>query len=212
MNRYPWSVFIVVALCAAGLALPVAGQDQPAAPSSQQQEESVADAARRAREVKKTEPQATKVWTDENIPKVPTEEPVAEKAEGEEAAAGTEAGKGMKPAGPEDETKKTAQLEAEWRQKFAEAYKKLEMDEKALDTMQRDLGTKQLQYNNGDPQTAMRDQYERDAGAGGGGEVNTLVQKIDEKKKQIEADKQAIDDLEEALRKAGLPPGWARTP
>jgi len=40
--------------------------------------------------------------------------------------------------------------------------------------------------------------------------LNDLNKKIDEKKQQIEQDKQAISDLEDQLRKDGLPAGWSR--
>ena len=96
-----------------------------------------------------------------------------------------------------------------WRQLFAEAHKKLSDDQKDLDLMERELSLKRQQYYS-DPNTAMREQYQYPSGRGG--EVNDLVKKIDDTKKKIEQDKQAISDLEDELRKAGLPPGWASTP
>jgi hypothetical protein len=210
MRKNPLAFILIGApICAAFLAMPAAAQDVPAA---QPQDDSVADAARRARALKKAEGPAKQVWTDENIPKVPREEAVAEKAEGDSSAATGDAAaadKDAKPTKAEDDAKKAAAKEAEWRQKFADARKKLDDDEKDLDLMQRELNLKRQQYFS-DPNTALRDQYQRDAGPGGGGEVNTLTQKIDDQKKKIDQDHQAIDDLEEGLRRAGLPPGWSR--
>ena len=214
MRKDPMGLLLAAAVCAALLAVPAAAQDtQAPAPSSSQQEMSVAEAARLARQQKKTEPPAKQVWTNENIPQVPREEAVAEKgaeagAEGE-AAPGGEAAKGAKPLSAEDEAKKLAQLEAQWRQKFIDAQKKLDDDQKDLELMERELGLKRQQYFS-DPNQAMRDQYQRDSGVGG--EVNNLVVKIDQQKQKIEADRQAIDDLQDGLRKAGLPAGWSRNP
>jgi len=211
MLRNPLGVILSTAICATVLAVPAAAQTgDNVAP---QQEVSLADAARRAREQKKEAPPAKQVWTNENIPQVPKEEPAAEKAAGEEgnAAAEGDQSKAAKPGKEEEDAKKAAELEAQWRQKFTDARKKLADDEKELDIMQREFGVKQQQYFS-DPNLAVRDQYQRDSGPGGGGEVNNLAIKIEEKKKQIEADRQAISDLEDGLRKAGLPPGWSRTP
>ena len=41
-------------------------------------------------------------------------------------------------------------------------------------------------------------------------DINDKTAKIDAKKKEIEADQQAIDDAQDELRKAGGDPGWAR--
>jgi hypothetical protein len=41
-------------------------------------------------------------------------------------------------------------------------------------------------------------------------DINDKTAKIEEMKKKIEADKQAISDAEEQLRAAGGDPGWAR--
>ena len=206
MKKYRFEFLLSALVCAAGLAVPAWAQEaQAPAPSPQ---ESLADAARRVRQEKKAEAPGKQVWTNENIPRVPREEAKAVEG-GEEAAAAGEGAKGAKPAGGADEAAKSAQAEASWRQKFADARKKLDDDQKDLELMERELGLKRQQYYS-DPNTALRDQYQRDSGPGGGGAVNTLVQQIDEKKKQIEADKQALDNLEDELRKAGLPPGWSR--
>jgi hypothetical protein len=200
MRKNCLGLMITAAFCAAWLAIPLAAQDMEA---SSPQEPSVADAARRAREQKKTEPAAKQVWTNDNIPQAPREVPAEAKA----AAEGGAAEEGAAGAKATDEVKKSAELEAQWRQKFADARKKLDDDQKDLELMERELGLKRQQYYS-DPNTAMRDQYQRDSGSGGA--VNDLVKKIDDQKKKIDADKQAIDNLEEQLRKAGLPSGWSR--
>jgi hypothetical protein len=41
-------------------------------------------------------------------------------------------------------------------------------------------------------------------------DIDEKTAKIDAKKKQIEADGQAISDAEEELRRSGGDPGWAR--
>jgi len=197
-------------LCAAGWAFAAAAQDT----STANQEPSLGDAARKARAEKKNEPPAKQVWTDENLPKTPHPEAAAAAEGGGEAAA--EAGAGEKGAAKaagasaEEENKKKAELEASWRGKFITAHKKLDDDQKDLDLMQREYNMKKEQYYS-DPNTAMREQYNR-YGGGRGPELNDLQKKMDDKKQEIEKDKQAISDLEDQLRKEGLPSGWSRNP
>jgi hypothetical protein len=193
---------------------------------------SLAEAARKARADKKTEPQsAKKVWTDDNIPKEPHEIPTPAAIEGGgsdggqggaaptqgatspigamQAAKGAVAAEQGAEAGANatDDPKKAAELEAKWRARFAAAYKKLDDDQKDADLMQREYNLKRQQYYS-DPNTAMREQYQYPSGRGG--ELNDMSKKIDETKAKIDQDKQAISDLEDELRKEGLPPGWAR--
>jgi hypothetical protein len=68
--------------------------------------------------------------------------------------------------------------------------------------MQRELGVLDVQYYN-NPVQAMQQELTRS-------DINDKTSKIDAKKKDIEADQQAIDDAEDELRKAGGDPGWAR--
>jgi hypothetical protein len=68
--------------------------------------------------------------------------------------------------------------------------------------MQRELAVLDLQ-NYSDPVKAMQQNLTR-------GDINDKTAKIAAKQKEIDADKQAISDAEDDLRKAGGDPGWAR--
>jgi len=210
MRKTSYSLLLAGAICAGGWLAAASGQDVTIRPA---QGPSVADAARKARAQKKGEPPAKQVWDDDNIPKVPRETP-AEKPAGDGAtAAGGEGpaatpGPDAKAGTSEDTAAKQAQLEAQWRQKFAAAHKKLDDDQKDLDLMQREYQLKRQQYYT-DPNTALKQQY-NNYGGGRGPELEDLQKKIDETKQKIEADKQAISDLEDQLRRDGLPPGWSR--
>ena len=68
--------------------------------------------------------------------------------------------------------------------------------------MQRELGVLDVQYYN-DPVKGMQQGYSRS-------DINEKTDKIEAKKKTIEADNQAIADAEEELQRAGGDPGWAR--
>ncbi len=92
--------------------------------------------------------------------------------------------------------------EKAWRDRFAKLNHKLDQDKQDLDVMQRELGTLDVQYYN-DPVKAMQQQLSRD-------DINKKTADIDAKKKQIEADQQAIDDAQDELRKSGGDPGWGR--
>jgi hypothetical protein len=71
-----------------------------------------------------------------------------------------------------------------------------------LDVLQRELDKNQVQYYN-DPQKALMQEYNRS-------DIGEKTAKIDAKKKEIEALKQRLSDMEDDLRKAGGDPGWAR--
>lgn len=229
-SRTPF--FLAAVMCLTAWAGSAAAQATSAPAGGQvAPEPSLADAARKARAAKKTEPQAAKkVWTDDNIPTAPREIPAAAATEGAEApseqlaqgatspigaqaaakqAAGAQGNAGGQAgtAAAADDDKAKAELESKWREKFAQAHKKLEDDQKDADLMQREYNLKRQQYYS-DPNTAMREQYQYPSGRGG--DLNDLAKKIDEKKAAIEQDKQAISDLEDELRKAGLPAGWSR--
>ena len=92
--------------------------------------------------------------------------------------------------------------ESAWRERFAKLHRKLEQDQADLDVMQRELGVLDVQYYT-DPVKAMQQGYSRD-------EINEKTDKIEARKKVVEADQQAIADAELDLRKAGGDPGWAR--
>ncbi len=173
------------------------------------QEPSVADAARKAREQKKNQPKAARVFTNDDLeavrggvsvvgnPGAPAAEAPADKPAAAPAAA---EGQGAKPK----DVNKEANKEATWRKRFAEARGKLRTAEKELDILQRETNLQQMQYYS-DPNKAVREQYDRK-------DINNLRKAIDDKKKEIDQLKQNLSDLEDQLRREGGDPGWAREP
>lgn len=152
-------------------------------------EDALAAAARKSREQKKESGKSVKVFTNDNIPTTGGVSALAP-ASAETATAGDAA------------TTPAAADEKAWRQKFADLHHKLDQDKENLEVMQRELGILDVQYY-GDPVKAMQQQYSRE-------DINKKTAAIDAKKKEIDSDQQAIDDAEDALRKAGGDPGWAR--
>jgi len=163
-----------------------------------QSQESVVDAARKAQAAKKTAPKSVLTIDNDNL----------------DTLTGTVSVVGPAPEAPVDDKTKAASAadektapvkgEAYWRQAFAEANKKLADDAKELDISQREYNLKQQQYYS-DPNTAMKQDYTRQ-------DLTDTKTKIDQSSAAVEADKQAISDLEDALRKAGGEPGWENAP
>ena len=173
------------------------------------QEPSVAEAARKAREQKKSQPKAARVITNDNLgavrgsisvvgnPEAPPAEAPADTPGAAPAATGDQAAKPK-----EAKETKEAKDETYWRKRFAEARGKLRTAEKELDILQRELNLQQQQYYS-DPNKALRQQYDRK-------DINDLRKAIDDKKKEVDQLKQSLSDLEDELRRAGGDSGWAR--
>ena len=77
-------------------------------------------------------------------------------------------------------------------------------DARELDILQREYNLKQQQYYS-DPNTAMKQDYTRS-------DLTDTKTKIDDMTATVAAEKQAISDLEDELRKAGGDPGWETPP
>jgi hypothetical protein len=175
----------------------VQDRDASQAQASVAQEGTLAEAARKAREQRKEAPKAARVFTNDNIPTaggisaVGTAPEPAASGKGAEGQAKT--GASAASTSPNDE--KT------WRARFATLRHKLEQDQAELSIMQRELGVLNLQYYP-DPNKQMQQQLTRE-------DIDKKTSAIEAKKKQVEADQQAISDAEDDLRKAGGDPGWA---
>jgi chromosome segregation ATPase len=160
----------------------------------------VADAARRSREAKQNAAKPKKVYTDDDLSR-PKPAP---------SAATTNAAPGSQPANTAvaatpattSSADEDAKTEASWRTRFKDQRDKIARAEKELDILQRETQKAQLQYYP-DPQKAMNEQYTRK-------DINDKEAKIEAKRQEIAALKQGLTDLEDALRKAGGDPGWAR--
>lgn len=177
-------------------------------------QESVADAARKAQAEKKPSSKPAAVFTNDNIDTIKgsisvvgeTPAPPAAVAPGKDKAptaddknkAPTTDGKIVAPA---EDKKPPEKGEEYWRKTFVDARKKLADDMHELDILQREYNLKQQQYYS-DPNTAMREQYNRQ-------DLTDTKTKIDDKTAAVALDKQAISDLEDQLRQAGGEPGWA---
>jgi len=92
--------------------------------------------------------------------------------------------------------------EAYWRKQFAAIDYKITTARTELDILQRELNLGSVQYYP-NPSTAMKESVTRK-------EINEHRKAIEDKKKEIAELKKQRDDLEDALRHSGGPPGWAR--
>jgi len=167
----------------------------PAYLAAQQDQESVADAARKAQEQKKSAPKAKLTIDNDNLGTL----------------TGTVNVVGQEPAPPDDQTKKPAtpnnaaptkdKDEAYWRGRFAGANKKLADDQHEMDISQRELNLKQQQYY-ADPMAALKQEYSRQ-------DINDSRTRIEDLKTRVDQDKTDLANLEDELRQAGGNPGWA---
>jgi chromosome segregation ATPase len=168
--------------------------------AARQVQDSVADAARRAQAERKNAPKAKLSIDNDNL----------------DTITGTVSVVGQEPAAPDDQKKKTAadqkaagdktpaKDEAYWRDKFADANKKLAEDSRELDILQREYNLKQEQFYQ-DPMAALKQDYSRS-------DLNDTRAKIDDKTAVVAQDKADISNLEDELRQAGGDPGWATPP
>lgn len=184
------------------------GQSQASAPSKTQTSETQApakpdplvEAARKNREAQKNAPKASAVFTNDNIPATPGAVSVVGSTAAE--TSGKSSTSSDKTAGAGQASSSAKNDEATWRKKFADARQKLAQDQTELSVLQRESDQLQLQYYP-DPTKALMQSVDRS-------DIIKKQKAIDDKKKDIDADQQAISALESELRKAGGDPGWAR--
>jgi hypothetical protein len=163
-----------------------------------QDQASVAEAARKAQAEKKNAPKAKISIDNDNLGTLTgTINVVGAAPAATPEKTTTAAAPGEKPQPKKDE--------AYFRDKFAVANKKLAEDSHELDIMQREYNLKQQQYYGGDPMAALKQDYTRQ-------DLNDSKAKIDDKKAVVDQDKADIASLEDELRQAGGDPGWESQP
>jgi hypothetical protein len=175
---------------------------QSAAPAQTAPVDPLVAAARKAREQKKDQPKPARVFDNDNIPTQGGVSAVGSTPGSESTEGGAAAEPGGDQAAGKTAAPPSGNDEKAWRERFTRLRKKLEQDQADLEIMQRELGVLDVQYYN-DPMKGMQQGYTRS-------DINEKTAKIDEKKKQIEADQQAVSDAEDELRRSGGDIGWAR--
>jgi chromosome segregation ATPase len=163
--------------------------------AAQQDQESVADAARKARAEKKNAPPPKLVVDNDSL----------------DTLKGTVNVVGGAPSSDQGKTSDDAQKakgpakdEAYWRGKFADANKKLADDSKELDIAQRERNLNEQQFYT-NPMAGLKQEYSRQ-------DLNDQKAKIDDLTSKVAQDKTDISNLEDELRQAGGDPGWASAP
>lgn len=173
-----------------------------------QEQQSVAEAARKARAQKKAMHKPARVVTEEDLLRATTQRPDSLSSSTSSTGPGAPAGQGRNTGATKRdqiaETGKDASGEKMWRQRFVEAYDRLHVAEAELNVLQREWNKGQVEYYS-DPQKALKEQYTRK-------DINEHAQKIETKKKEIAQLRENIANLEDQLRQAGGDPGWARQP
>jgi anion-transporting ArsA/GET3 family ATPase len=173
------------------------------------QQESVAEAARRAQASKKPAAKPAIVITNDDLDTVKgtvsvvgeIQAPLVDQTAATADKAKTPAADDKSKAPAANDKPSPAKDETYWKKAFADARKKLADDAHELDVLQREYNLKQQQYYS-DPNTAMREQFNRQ-------DLTDTKTKIDEKTTAVAQDKQAISDLEDSLRQTGGEPGWS---
>jgi hypothetical protein len=166
-----------------------AQQGQANAPADQESD-SLAAAARKAREEKKDQPKASKVWDNDNIPaksggvSVVGSVPAAE----QQAAQNQQAG-----AADENKPAKTAEDKVAIQSELDKAKEQLENLKKDLDIAQRKYGLDQQTYYS-------KPEYSMDKA--GAAALQDEKDQIDAKQKEVDDAQKKIDDLQAKLDSA----------
>jgi len=164
------------------------------------QAQSLGDVAKKEEERRKAVAAAGKVYTNKDLPSVPspTTPPAAATAE----AKTDDASKDNKTETQADtKDKPVVKDQAYWAERKKTAQGQLDRDQTLSDALQSRINALTTDFvNRSDP--AQRAVIERDR--------QKALAELSNLKKQIDDDKKALADLEEEARRAGVPPGWLR--
>jgi hypothetical protein len=160
---------------------------------------------------------SVRIWSNENMPRRPA-------GEGLTAARGMSAvPAAMEPAGgedaapppsPESASSTDAAPSAEaggsdavhdepyYRKRMTELRGRRDLHQRQLAVLQQKQSQGQLQYY-ADPNKTLQQEYSRS-------DINQGNDEISQKQQEIAADEQAMQDLQDQLRREGHPPGWLR--
>ena len=162
--------------------------------------QSLADVARREDVRRKQVKKPSRVLTNKDLRQ--SETPPPPPATPPPAEAQPPKPEGTAPAEPEvSDEEKRQKDEQTWRQRTTDAHQALERSQMYLDALQSKINALWADF------TARDDPAQR-------GKIQTERQKalaeFERVKTEIEANRKAIDDLEEEARRAGVPAGWLR--
>lgn len=192
MQKNSTLVFQILGLMTAALLLAAAISAQ-----------SLGELARQARAKKGAPAKATRVYDNDSLPREGGLSTTAVEADPKAKEKAKEGEKGEKGKEKEGEAKKSpAEEEKAYREKAAKLRDTLAYEEKKLDVLQREFNLASVQFYS-NPDQALREQTMRT-------ELNNRQAEIEKQKAAVGGAKKAIADLEEELRRRGLPPGWAR--
>jgi hypothetical protein len=171
--------------------------------------QSLADLSRKEEERRKTVKEPSKVYTNKDLPSVPSSagasSDTAAADEAKDANKAPDAAKDEKSADAKTKDKegadKTVKDQAYWSSRLKELQTRLEHDEDFSDALQTRINSLTADFVNRD------DPAQR---AAIGANRDKSVAELDRLKLAIEKDRQAIADLQEEARRAGVPPGWLR--
>jgi hypothetical protein len=172
--------------------------------------QSLADVARAEEARRRAVKQPSKVYTNKDLPSVPSPPPqpapVAADGADKDTAKATPAAKDEKagdagakgtPGGPKDAPKD----QAYWSGRMKDLQAQLDRDQTFADALQTRINALTADF------TARDDPAQR---AVIGRDRQKAVDELDRLKKAIQTDKTAIADLQEQARRASVPPGWLR--
>ena len=169
--------------------------------------QSLADVARKEEERRKTQPTATKVYTNKDLGDVPPATmPTPAPATGGSTTTPTAAGSSGSTAAKDDQKdtkddKSGARGQTYWSGRMKSAQEVLDRDSTFADALQSRIAALTTDFvNRDDP--AQRSTIDRDR--------QKAIAELERLKKKVIEDKKAISDLEEEARRAGVPPGWLR--
>jgi hypothetical protein len=169
--------------------------------------QSLADVARKEEERRKTQPAASKVYTNKDLGDVPpaaTPAPApvsggSTTASSSEGSTGSGAAKGDSKDAKDDKSGTRGQ--AYWSGRMKSTQETLDRDSTFADALQSRIAALTTDFvNRDDP--AQRNTIERDR--------QKAIAELERLKKKVTEDKKAVADLEEEARRAGVPPGWLR--
>ncbi len=168
--------------------------------------QSLADLSRKEEDRRKAIKEPAKVYTNKdlgNVPPAPTAEPAAasksdQTADADKAGGAANDDKSKDKASSKD---KTVKDQAYWSARVKALATQLDRDEEFSDALQTRINSLNADFvNRDDPAQRTVIAANRDK----------ALAELDRLKLAIEKDKQAIADLQEEARRAGVPPGWLR--